>query len=189
MMEHDESKLYSEHYCQSILVIPASISINFVILHLVCPFDKIHKIHRLHSTLCGIYVPNALLTPTIDQPMINSAILLCNQTACMHCHHFQNHFRRADHFCWRCEFIWGHWLSVLIWHELFMSPVYHINSCGAEICCQNIEIDLPIYNQPNYITQSILWLLMPWLLASPRHQQQWYWIIMAEIFRPEHRRS
>ena len=26
------------------------------------------------------------------------------------------------------------------------------------------------------LTRSISWLLMPWLLTSPRHQQPWYWI-------------
>ena len=31
---------------------------------------------------------------------------------------------------------------------------------------------------PNYLglTRSISWLLMPWLLASPGHQQPWYWL-------------
>ena len=26
------------------------------------------------------------------------------------------------------------------------------------------------------LTRSISWLLMPWLLASPGHQQPWYWL-------------
>ena len=31
---------------------------------------------------------------------------------------------------------------------------------------------------PSYLcfTRSISWLLMPWLLMSPGHQQQWYWL-------------
>ena len=31
---------------------------------------------------------------------------------------------------------------------------------------------------PSYLglTRSISWLLMPWLLASPGHQQPWYWL-------------
>ena len=28
----------------------------------------------------------------------------------------------------------------------------------------------------NVLTRSISWLLMPWLLASPGHQQPWYWL-------------
>ena len=32
--------------------------------------------------------------------------------------------------------------------------------------------------RPSYsgLTRSISWLLMPWLLTSPGHQQPWYWI-------------
>ena len=34
--------------------------------------------------------------------------------------------------------------------------------------------------EPEYAgrTKSIPWLLMPWLLASPGHQQPWYWLCM-----------
>ena len=37
---------------------------------------------------------------------------------------------------------------------------------------------------PSYIglTRSISWLLMPWLLTSPGHQQPWYWLY--RICRP-----
>ena len=33
-------------------------------------------------------------------------------------------------------------------------------------------------NVPSYLslTRSISWLLMPWLLMSPGHQQPWYWL-------------
>ena len=30
-------------------------------------------------------------------------------------------------------------------------------------------------------TRSIPWLLMPWLLASPGHQQPWYWLLNDRI--------
>ena len=32
--------------------------------------------------------------------------------------------------------------------------------------------------RPSYLgfTRSISWLLMPWLLSSPEHQQPWYWL-------------
>ena len=38
-------------------------------------------------------------------------------------------------------------------------------------------LTLPVL-KPGYsaIIRSISWLLMPWLLASPGHQQPWYWI-------------
>ena len=32
------------------------------------------------------------------------------------------------------------------------------------------------------ITKSISWLLMPWLLTSPGHQQPWYWLCKIGIF-------
>ena len=37
---------------------------------------------------------------------------------------------------------------------------------------------IPNMRGPSYLglTRSILWLLMPWLLASPGHQQPWYWL-------------
>ena len=37
---------------------------------------------------------------------------------------------------------------------------------------------------PSYLglTRSISWLLMPWLLTSPGHQQPWYWLWRIGIF-------
>ena len=32
-------------------------------------------------------------------------------------------------------------------------------------------------------TRSIPWLQMPWLLASPGHQQSWYWLLVHRIYR------
>ena len=39
------------------------------------------------------------------------------------------------------------------------------------------ELTLNVWG-PSYlgITRSISWLLMPWLLTSPGHQQTWYWL-------------
>ena len=38
---------------------------------------------------------------------------------------------------------------------------------------------------PSYLglTSSISWLLVPWLLRSPGHQQPWYWLIVCRIGR------
>ena len=46
----------------------------------------------------------------------------------------------------------------------------------AAITWENVLI-LNVWG-PSYLgwTRSILWLLMPWLLASPGHQQPWYWL-------------
>ena len=37
---------------------------------------------------------------------------------------------------------------------------------------------------PSYLglTRSISWLLMPWLLTSPGHQQLWYWLCIIDRF-------
>ena len=37
---------------------------------------------------------------------------------------------------------------------------------------------------PSYLglTRSISWLLMPWLLTSPGHQQPWYWLCIIGRF-------
>ena len=49
-----------------------------------------------------------------------------------------------------------------------------------EICCILNKILLLTLNVrgPSYLglTMPISWLLMPWLLASPGHQQPWYWL-------------
>ena len=43
--------------------------------------------------------------------------------------------------------------------------------------CENIGILLNVRG-PSYLglTRSISWLLMPWPLTSPGHQQPWYWL-------------
>ena len=38
-------------------------------------------------------------------------------------------------------------------------------------------LTLNVWGQSQLVlTRSISWLLMPWLLASPGHQQSWYWL-------------
>ena len=40
------------------------------------------------------------------------------------------------------------------------------------------QLTLNVRGRPSYLglTRSISWLLMPWLLTSPGHQQPWYWL-------------
>ena len=40
------------------------------------------------------------------------------------------------------------------------------------------QLTLNVRGGPSYLglTRSISWLLMPWLLTSPGHQQPWYWL-------------
>ena len=46
-----------------------------------------------------------------------------------------------------------------------------LSSCAIKILTLNVR-------GPSYLglTRSISWLLMPWLLTSPGHQQPWYWL-------------
>ena len=55
----------------------------------------------------------------------------------------------------------------------------HMQSLGTRVCRINMQSGLTLYVQgPNYSssTEYISFLLMPWLLASPRHQHPWYWL-------------
>ena len=42
----------------------------------------------------------------------------------------------------------------------------------------HFRLTLNVRGGPSYLslTRSISWLLMPWLLTSPGHQQPWYWL-------------
>ena len=54
-----------------------------------------------------------------------------------------------------------------------------LNVTATETLCKAAGKDRHlIILVPSYLglTKSISWLLMPWLLASPGHQQQWYWL-------------
>ena len=48
---------------------------------------------------------------------------------------------------------------------------FHSNLPGANLLTLNVR-------GPSYLglTRSISWLLMPWLLTLPGHQQPWYWL-------------
>ena len=53
------------------------------------------------------------------------------------------------------------------------SSLMHI--CDASLVSINLTLN---ERAPSYLglTKSISWLLMPWLLTSPGHQQPWYWL-------------
>ena len=59
---------------------------------------------------------------------------------------------------WRPFCPGGTWVKLSIWPQ---PP------------CVNLEVRGTSYLG---LTWSISWLLMPWLLASPGHQQPWYWL-------------
>ena len=55
-------------------------------------------------------------------------------------------------------------LGVVILYQVFMSHI---------ITFLSLKVWVPSYHG---LTRSISWLLMPWLLVSPGHQQPWYWL-------------
>ena len=63
--------------------------------------------------------------------------------------------------------------------------VIHILRIGYNVCTFRVGLRMLFHSfltlnvrGPNYLglTRSISWLLMPWLLTSPGHQQPWYWL-------------
>ena len=62
--------------------------------------------------------------------------------------------------------------------ELVLSPLSKPNVCQN---IHNVKVTPNVtlnVRGPRYLglTRSISWLLMPWLLTSPGHQQPWYWL-------------
>ena len=53
------------------------------------------------------------------------------------------------------------WLNDLLWLPKLQWKTLTLNVRGPSYLC---------------LTRSISWLLMPWLLRSPGHQQPWYWL-------------
>ena len=58
-----------------------------------------------------------------------------------------------------------------IWTSMRTSP--HVSSSLLPVACLTLNVWGPSYLG---LTRSISWLLMPWLLTSPGHQQPWYWL-------------
>ena len=78
-----------------------------------------------------------------------------------------------------------------LWHcsKEILSPSFVCNILSVLLslpqCLQeqalpkSVVIDLTLNMRgPSFLglTRSISWLLMPWLLTSPEHQQPWYWL-------------
>ena len=66
--------------------------------------------------------------------------------------------------------VWRYWLWDKSQHKSIMTRCY-VN-----------RLTLTVRGPSNLgLTRSISWLLMPWLLTSPGHQQPWYWL--CRIYR------
>ena len=57
----------------------------------------------------------------------------------------------------------------------FLSLFHHFAKSSKHCLCVVLTLNV---RGPSYLglTRSISWSLMPWLLASPGHQQPWYWL-------------
>ena len=71
-----------------------------------------------------------------------------------------------------------HFSALTMMHQKYLS--FYINSAYDFIGGKNHSVLTVLTLNAwglNYSgsTQSVSWLLMPWLLTSPRHQHHWYW--------------
>ena len=99
-------------------------------------------------------------------------------------------------------FVWWAFICYIIceiYHQTFGPSHRKCLMCPTlSICTMNVkirliellphpagasELTLNVWG-PSYIglTRSISWLLMPWLLKSPGHQQPWYWLYRISRF-------
>ena len=86
-------------------------------------------------------------------------------------------FRKT--WCYWGEHLFIQWLYALCWQGnktsiLSMMPLILFHH---QVSPDHNELTLNVRG-PSYpgLTRSISWLLMPWLLTSPGHQQPWYWL-------------
>ena len=93
---------------------------------------------------------------------------------------------------WRQAIIWtnvGIWLigpmganfnETLIEIYTFSFKIMHVKMSSGKWWpfCPGLDVLTLNVRGPSYLglTRSISWLLMPWLLTSPGHQQPWYWL-------------
>ena len=71
-----------------------------------------------------------------------------------------------------CENALHNWHN---WHIVCLIDVWSQTITLLSNSCILLTLNV---RGPSYlgITRSISWLLMPWLLTSPGHQQPWYWL-------------
>ena len=79
---------------------------------------------------------------------------------------------RWKYILWILWMIYGiHSINVMIVTPIPCCGASHFNILLFPLLTLNVR-------RPSYLglTRSISWLLMPWLLMSPGHQQPWYWL-------------
>ena len=78
-----------------------------------------------------------------------------------------------------------HWEQTLVKFELKYKNVSFMKMLSEKwpsFCPGGDELTLKVRG-PSYLgfTRSISWLLMPWLLTLPGHQQPWYWLYVQHV--------
>ena len=70
--------------------------------------------------------------------------------------------------------------EILIEIQTFSLKKIHLKMLSVKCCAFRLGLNMLTLNVqgPSYLglSRSISWLLMSWLLASPGHQQPWYWL-------------
>ena len=95
------------------------------------------------------------------------------------------HLNAPSHYlnqCW--NMLIGHLGNKLQWNFNWNSNSLIAENTFENVVCECCSFRLGLnvltlnLRGPSYLglTRSISWLLMPWLLASPGHQQPWYWL-------------
>ena len=81
----------------------------------------------------------------------------------------------SDEYLWTLSNEKSTLIQIMVWYHQVTSH-YQI-SCHHMASLGHNELTLSMRG-PSYLglTRSISWLLMPWVLMSPGHQQPWYWL-------------
>ena len=84
----------------------------------------------------------------------------------------------VQHHCWPLVY-WNHRNTVQLNFNQNNTDIfwwkYESENVSYKMCTPLLTLNV---RGPSYLglTRSISWLLMPWLLTSPGHQQPWYWL-------------
>ena len=73
--------------------------------------------------------------------------------------------------------LWNCWSYLLIKWQINDKLLFCVNTVELSNAMQSNLLTLNVWGSSYLgLSRSISWLLMPWLLTSPTHQQPWYWL-------------
>ena len=73
------------------------------------------------------------------------------------------------------------WAQIVISGYSWVNIVIQCKSVTSVILILSVLIHLVMKLKNSRKIRSISWLLMPWLILSPGHQQQWYWLCRINL--------